>query len=259
MGLTDPTTFEAWLQPHSIEWYKQLSTLQGKYIYSWNSTLNEPNGESLFDKEVTRIIANKKVLDVGCGHGQFTNACGLLAKEIIGFDVTDKFVQAGLKAKESNVSFITGNIKSGLPFETDEFDCAYIRKGPTSAYPQLKKVIKTGGKIMGLHPGDESSKELPLLFPNLFEFSVGTPILNVIQQRLDLSKFSNTNIEVINSKEYIHSPVDVLKLRCFGQHPGIYETLKEKDLTEISSIFEQNATEDGLPITFSRYIIRATV
>ena len=259
MQLTDPTTFTDWMQPHSIEWYKHLSDIQGKYIYSWKSTLTEPNGESIFDKEVTQIITNKKVLDVGCGHGEFTNKCGSVAKEIIGFDVTDNFLQSGLEDKKTNVSFVLGNIKNGLPFEKNEFDCAYIRKGPTSAYPYLKKVIKNGGEILGLHPGDETNKELPLLFPNLFKSSIGNPILNLINQRIDSSNFSFARIEVINTKEYLNSPLDVLKLRCFGQHPSIYKTLKEKDLYEISKIFYQNATEDGLPTTFSRYIVRAIV
>ena len=259
MQLTDPTTIASWLQPHSIEWYKQLSNIQGKYIYSWNSTLTEPNGESIFDEEVTQIIANKKILDVGCGHGEFTKKNGLIAKEITGFDVTNNFIQAGLENKQSNVSFVLGNTKEGLPFEMDEFDGAYIRKGPTTAYPYLHKVVKSDGKIIGLHPGDDVNKELPELFPNLFESSIGTPILDSIHQRLAISNFSYTNIEVINSTEFIHSPLDILKLRCFGQHPSIYKTLKEIDLHKIAKVFEQHATEDGLPITFSRYLIRAAV
>ena len=193
------------------------------------------------------------------GHGQFTNQCGLVAKEIIGFDVTDTFVKAGLEERKANVSFVTGNSKEGFPFNRDAFDCAYIRKGPTSAYPALKKVVKSGGHIMGLHPGDDSNKELSRLFPSLFHNSIGTPILNTIQQRLDFSHFTSSMIEVITSTEFLHSPLDVLKLRCFGQHPSIFETLLQKDLSEISSIFEQHATENGLPITFSRYIVRVTV
>lgn len=114
---TDPTSFTEWVQPHSIEWYKQLSDIQGKYIYSWNSTLTEPNGESIFDKEVTKITVGRKVLDVGCGHGELTNECGSVAKEIIGFDVTEKFLQVRLKDKKPNVSFVLGNIKNGLPFD----------------------------------------------------------------------------------------------------------------------------------------------
>lgn len=51
MKLIDPSTLSEWLPPHSLEWYKQLSNIQGKYKYSWNSTLTEPNGESIFDKK----------------------------------------------------------------------------------------------------------------------------------------------------------------------------------------------------------------
>lgn len=142
MELINPTTLANWLPPHSIEWYKQLSNLQGKYTYPWNSTLTEPNGESIFDKEVVQNIVNKKVLDIGCGHGEFTLKCSSVAKEIVGFDVTDNFVKIGKENKKKNVSFVVGNTKKGLPFEPDEFDFAYNRKGPTSAYPSLRKVVK---------------------------------------------------------------------------------------------------------------------
>ncbi|MED3575584.1 hypothetical protein [Cytobacillus praedii] len=158
-----------------------------------------------------------------------------------------------------NVSFIEGNTINGFLFKPNEFDCAYIIKGPTSAYPYLKKVIKNGGMILGLHPGDQWGKELPILFPNLFNCSKGTPILDTIKHRLKNSNYSCHHIDVIKSLEFISSPIDVLKLRCFGQHPSIYEILKEKYLFEIAKIFKQNATADGLPITFSSYLVRAIV
>ena len=259
MNLMDPTSLAGWLTPHSLEWYRQLSLLEGKYVYPWNSSLTEPNGESVFDREVAKMIPGKKVLDVGCGHGKFTLQCSEIAKEIVGFDVTDLFVKEGRANKKSNATFVQGNSKDGLPFRTDEFDCAYIRKGPTSAYPDLKRVIRDGGTIIGLHPGDESNKELPMLFPNLFPTTKGTPIKDSIQDRLANSGFTSTSLEVINSIEYICSPIDLLKFRCFGQNPSIYETLKEKNLSEVLIVFEQNATEKGLAITFSRYLVRVIV
>lgn len=259
MKLINPTTLANWLPPHSIEWYKQFSNLEGKYAYSWNSTLKEPNGESIFDKEVIQNIVNKKVLDIGCGHGEFTLKCSSVAKEIVGFDVTDKFVKVGKENKKKNVSFVIGNTKNGLPFEPGEFDFAYNRKGPTSAYPSLRKVVKQGGELIGFPPGDELGKELPLLFPNLFDSPEGTPILDTINKRIEISDFSYSEVEVVNSIEYLHTSLDVIRLRCFGQHPAIYETLKKENQSDISKIFKQNTTKEGLPITFSRCIVRAIV
>lgn len=259
MQFTNPSILSDWLAPHSIEWYKQLSKLQNGYKYTWSSTLTEPNGESIFDKEVSSNIKNKIVLDVGCGHGEFTIQNSAHAQRIVGFDVTNDFIGLGKENEKLNVSFVVGNTKQGFPFGAEEFDFAYNRKGPTSAYLSLNKVVKKGGGILGLHPGDESGKELALLFPNFFEKSEGTPVLDAIEQRLEMSNLTHSELEVVNSIEYLHSPEDVIKLRCFGQKFRLYHAMKEENLSEITKVFEQSATENGLPITFSRYIVRAFV
>lgn len=256
--LLDPSKHPDWLEPHSIEWYEQLGELYRKYEYPWNSLLTKPNGESIFDEEVFSMIEGKKVLDVGCGHGEFTIQCSSVAKEIIGFDVTNRFVEKGNQNKKTNVSFVLGNSKNGLPFEQNEFDCAFIRKGPTSAYPLLNQVVKKDGKMLGLHPGDDSGKELLNLFPNLFKQNKGNT-LDIIKQRLKNSKLSRTDIEIVNSIEYLQSPIDVLKMRCFGQKKTVFNELRDKNMQRIRNIFEQNAVNDGLAITFQRYIVRAIV
>ena len=74
MKLMDPTSLAGWLTPHSLKWYRQLSLLEGKYVYPWNSSLTEPNGESVFDREVAKMIPGKKVLDVGSGHGEIRSS-----------------------------------------------------------------------------------------------------------------------------------------------------------------------------------------
>ncbi|WP_255294967.1 class I SAM-dependent methyltransferase [Bacillus sp. AFS041924] len=206
------------------------------------------------------MIDNQIVLDVGCGHGEFTSQCGEKAKQIVGFDLTNDFIKNGNKHKKQNVSFVVGSTKDGLPFETGQFDCAFNRKGPTSAYPELKRVVKKGGKILELHPGDDVGFELPRLFPRLFEpNSTENPILHMIKKRLEISKFEIVEIQVVNSTEFLHTPLDVLKLRCFGQKLSILQDLVEVNLSYISQVFEQHATNEGLPITFSRYIVRVTV
>ncbi|MCJ7842398.1 class I SAM-dependent methyltransferase [Lederbergia sp. NSJ-179] len=257
--LYDPTNLPDWVPPHSLKWYNQLSRIQGIYEYSWDSTHTEPNGESVFDKEVAQMIQNKKVLDVGCGHGEFTNQCGSLAKEITGLDATEAFIKVGDGNRKPNVSFVVGNTKQGLPFAADTFDCVYIRKGPTSVYPYLPQVVKKGGEILALHPGDEAQKEFPQLFPNLFEESTDTPVLHVIRQVIEKSHFTSSKIEIVNSIEYFHTPLDVIKRRCFGQTPKVFEKVKDENLNQISKVFEEKATEKGLAVTQSYYLVRAIV
>ncbi|RDU34877.1 SAM-dependent methyltransferase [Neobacillus piezotolerans] len=242
-----------------MEWYKQIGNMEGQYRYTWNSTVSQPNGESIFDAEVLKMVKDKEVLDIGCGDGEFTHQCAAFAKEIVGVDATETFTAAGNKKKRANVSFVTGNSKHGLPVEKGPFDCAYIRKGPTSAYPFLKKAVKEGGTVLGLHPGDDLGMELPLLFPTFFEKKEGTPILDLIRKRLEAGSFSSAEFDHIEATEYLHTPLDVIKWRCFGQKPSIYKRMIEENLPEITRIFEKNSTPAGLPITFSRYIVRINV
>jgi SAM-dependent methyltransferase len=257
--LTKLTSIPGWLTPHSLDWYEQLGRLEGKYLYPWESFIAEPNGESIFDSEAEKMAANKKVLDVGCGEGRFTLKCAEAAKEIVGVDAVEPFIREGNRQRNHNVSFIVASTKNGLPFTNKEFDIAYIRKGPTSAYPLLKKAVKDGGQILGLHPGDSQGMELPGLFPLLFEEKTGTPILKGLENRVEKSNFTHATIEEVTSIEYLKTPQDVIRLACFGQLPSITAFIAEKHLPEISRIFNQHAAAGGLAATHSRYIVRAVV
>lgn len=258
-SLLDPRSHPDWLRPHSIEWYAQLGKLKGTYSYSWRSAITEPNAEAMFAEEVSQAVRGKKVLDIGCGHGEFTIQWSPIVKHIVGLDITNDFIKTGNEANLSNVSFITGNTKHSLPFESDEFDAAYNRRGPTSSYLDVRRVVKKGGTILGLHPGDRIAAELPEWFPKLFEpLPAGTPILENLKQRLDQGGLGHARIETVRSIEYFYEPVDVIGMLCFGQTLSIHEWVMEKHLTEVTRIFEQHAEKKGLPVTFERYLVRAT-
>lgn len=156
------------------------------------------------------MVQDKKVLDVGCGNGEFALRCSYFADEITGFDAIDSFLENGIEKQKKNMKFILGNKKAGFPFGDDEFDIAYIRKGPTSAYRDLKRVVKEQGDVMGLHPGDGSGKELADLFPGFFDRPAGTPILDKIKQILEDCSFSQTVIEILDTTEYLQEPIDVI-------------------------------------------------
>ncbi|SCW80367.1 23S rRNA (guanine745-N1)-methyltransferase [Paenibacillus tianmuensis] len=259
-SLLDPRIHPDWLRPHSIEWYAQLGRIKGQYSFSWHSTIAEPNAEAIFAEEVSQAVRGRKVLDIGCGHGEFTLQWSPIVKHITGLDITSDFIKTGKEANLSNVTFITGNTKHRLPFEPDEFDAAYNRRGPTSSYLDVRRVVKKGGKILGSHPGDGIAAELSEWFPNLFEpISAGTPLLENLKQRLEQGGLGHAEIETVRSMEYFHEPVDVIRMCCFGQTPSIHEWVMEKCFTEVTRRFEINAAQEGLPVTFERYLVRVTV
>lgn len=256
--LYDPSTHPDWLTPHSLEWYDQLGSTDGKYTYPWNSTLARPNGENLFDELLAAQIPGKIVLDVGCGHGEFTLQWAQLAAKIVGFDVVDDFLATG-EALSTGIEFVAGTTKQDLPFADDAFDLAYTRRGPGSWYRFANRIVKPGGKIIGLHPADASWHELPELFPGLFPAPPqGTPILDRIRNYLAESGLADLTIETIFSTETFHRPEDILRFRCFGQQATVAQATHEQALAAVTEIFERHAGANGLPITHACYLVRAT-
>jgi SAM-dependent methyltransferase len=159
------------------------------------------------------------------------------------------------------MKFLHHNPKYRLPFDDEEFDYAYNRKGPTSAYLDLKRIVKNGGQIIALHPGDRLSPELSQLFPNLFEpLPEGTPVLDKIKESLEKGLLLNqATIETVTSVSYLPEPLDVVKVCCFGQTPSVHEMVINSSISEIERIFYKHAAEKGLSIKGEAYIVRAII
>ncbi|GIN72405.1 hypothetical protein J14TS2_28800 [Bacillus sp. J14TS2] len=72
---------------------------------------------------------------------------------MVGYDMTEGFIETANKNKKPNVRYVVGNTKDGLglPFPTDYFDVVYTKKGPTSWFPEGNRVVKPGGTILLLY------------------------------------------------------------------------------------------------------------
>ncbi|KAF4324699.1 hypothetical protein G195_001911 [Phytophthora kernoviae 00238/432] len=73
---------------------------------------------------------------------------------ITGFDNSKELLsiaQAGLEASDAgNVEFVYATTKTDLPFEDEQFDLIYDRRGPTSII-EHGRLLGKGGLIFGIH------------------------------------------------------------------------------------------------------------
>lgn len=103
-------------------------------------------------QELLPLIEGKKILDIGCGSGEFVDI--LSKKKFIstGIDITPEFIKHAQKKFQGN--FLIADA-SKLPFKNKEFDTVFIRnvlehiKNDKQA---LKEAVRVGKKIIIIVP-----------------------------------------------------------------------------------------------------------
>ncbi|WP_419873355.1 hypothetical protein [Candidatus Pristimantibacillus sp. PTI5] len=83
--------------------------------------------------------------------------------------------------------------------------------------------------------------------------------MDKIKTQLEKGNITQADIESVTSVQYLHEPIDVVKVCCFGQTPSVHEMVINESMAEIEKIFFEHATERGLPTTVEHYIVHATV
>lgn len=250
----DPAKHPEWTPPQSKEFYSRLVEEYGKYKYPWNSQFDEPTAEMILAEYVfPELCGNARVLDVGCGHGEFTLQFASKANEVVGIDITEGFIaSANKKRKTDNTRFLLVNADDRLLFPDNYFDVAYTKKGPTSWYTEGNRVVKPGGLICGLYHGGTDGG-LRSLFPGLYS-PVGKVDFNrAIESlgrnlRLKESGLTEIHFQPIEEIEYLSAPEDVLKKKCFGQSKRLKEYVWKECLKGVEEIFYKNATSRGLKV-----------
>ncbi|MCZ8515803.1 methyltransferase domain-containing protein [Paenibacillus filicis] len=262
MGLIFPDIYQhpEYLKGQTRAWCNQLATQTGKYEYTWNYTCEGVAAEDVFTEELSKLIRGN-VLDVGCGHGEYTNRWADQADEVIGYDMTEGFLATANRNSKSNVRYVLGYTHNdGLPFADRYFNVAYTKKGPGSWYPDVNRILKSEADVLSLHPADGNGEgcELGTYFPGLFfPPTKGTPILNKINAYLADSRLHVIENHILRETIYIPTPEDILTMVCFGQSERFAQFVKETCFDGIQMQFEHYASDKGVHTTNFYYLIRA--
>lgn len=100
------------------------------------------------------------ILDAGCGEGYYARRLsGRLNREILASDLSrDSILLAARGDRERAVLWFVGDL-SHLPLQDRSVDCVLNLFSPAS-YQEFRRVLKPGGRLIKLVPGDRHLQEL---------------------------------------------------------------------------------------------------
>ncbi|MBU5311124.1 class I SAM-dependent methyltransferase [Tissierella carlieri] len=226
----------------SIEWYDMIAKRNGGYKSDAIFTVEGISGEDVFEKELIQILQNSKTtLDAGCGHGEFTIKMAKYAHEIIGFDGSVELLKIANSLKEyykiNNVNFVYATTKEELPFEDEQFDLIYCRRGPTSI-THHSRVLRSGGIIYGICPE----------YPN---------IIDIVSKRLSNNGFINIEIKVFEDAILVF-PNDKEFAKFLTAFPGNPDYTLPESKEMLNEKIKENIIDGRLCHKQWRFIWKAT-
>lgn len=224
----------------SIEWYDMIARKNGGYKSNAIFTVEGLSGESEFEKRLIYMLPDyHSVLDAGCGHGEFTLKVARYANSITGFDGSEELLKIAEDLRQrndiNNVRFIGASTKDELPFEDNQFDLIYNRRGPTSILNH-SRILRSGGIVFGIHSRS----------------------LDKVKERLSNNGFVNVEIEIFD-KAIIYFPNEVEFTKFITAIPGNPDyTLPENKLA-LKGKIEESKINGKLGLREWRYIWKAMI
>lgn len=221
-----------------MEWYDMIARRNGGYKSNAVFTVEGLSGEDVFEERLIHMLPNyHSVLDAGCGHGEFTLKMAEHAHHIVGFDWSVELLKiAETLRKEknaNNVRFVLATTKKDLPFQDDEFDLIYVRRGPGSIMDH-SRVLRHGGTIIGIH----------------------SAALEGIKEGLECNGFMDIEIEEFD-EAIAYYPNEVEFMKAISSIPGNPDYSLPENRDELNRMIQENRINGRLGLKQWRYIWKA--
>ena len=222
--------------------------------------LDGSDGEKEFDRELRRRVRGKKVLDVGCGPGEFTLLVGKSARTVVGVDssrVALRLARKNLaKGGRRNVRFGYGEARR-LPFADESFDLVYSRRGPASedkeSLAEAFRVLRGGGTFMEIAIGERDKRNIAEVFGRGQMLGFRGQVSTVKRRWLEEAGFEAATARDYLGTEVFWSMKDlVVRLRSA---PIIPSFDPGRDRTLLEAVRKRCTTDRGIETPVHRVVL----
>lgn len=191
-----------------------------------------------------------KLLDIGCGTGNYTIALSESELNICGIEPSGLMLNEA-KSKNPEISWTIGNAEK-LPFENDNFDFAIATltihhwKDLEKGFSEIRRILKPSGKFLIFTSTSEQMENYWLnhYFPKMMEKSIEQmPKFNFIKENLEKTGFKIAITEKYSIKDDLQD-----KFLYIGKNnPEIYlnENVR-KGISSFANLAHRTEIEIGL-------------
>lgn len=168
----------------------------------------EPMLDTLFESIEKNIGTT---LDVGCGegaHSAYLKDKGLEGP-LIAFDISKEGVNLGAATYE-DIFFLVADLAQS-PFATDQFDTLLNILSPSN-YEEFNRLLKPGGQVIKVIPGEDYLKELRALQPKEKQFYSNKEVRDKFKEHYPSSTEQKVRYTVELNEEEVRDFLDMTPL-----------------------------------------------
>lgn len=257
-------------------WLRDPRIATRGFAHRWQSSVAAGNGEDAFIALVDQFLhPDCAVLDLGCGHGEYTLTLAARCRAIVGIERDAGYLALAKElAAEQNVTNAQffqvnligakeeGRVFAGLPLADDSIDLFINRRGPILLryLDEAIRVARRGAVIVGLHPTGNLPTppwrdELPEPYQPVFRGLSFDEVTGWVTDPLHAVGISDYSLWWIDVPEFLRTPYE-LYTRLGGQE--IANGLVYQDIeSQFTQIFNQYCTTHGIVLRHQRLLWQA--
>lgn len=243
------------------------------FAHRWHSSVAAGNGEDAFIELVEQYLRPERdVLDVGCGHGEFTLTLAARCRTITGIErepgYLDLAKELAAEQKITNVQFYQVDLNgaaeqaqdfAGIPLPDASIDLFINRRGPILRryLEEARRVARRGAVMVGLHPtgiapAPSWRDELPAPYLQACTAFSYDEVTGWVIKPLQAAGITEYSLWWIDVPEFLPTAYELYRRLGGTQLPDVPEYQEiEPQLTQI---IERHRTPQGLILRHQRLL-----